>query len=364
MVPSVLICDTQQRKSNQPHELEDVMRANTSSGAQRTHLSLAVTRRRFCASFAAGVGLSILPNLGRASEKMAIAATGLDTYYVPFAIAADKKIFEKYGLDFTYKPFDDGSAALDAVITNSADMGGSNQVGGLTRWDHGGRLYAVATLDSSDTLHGLCVRGGINKPEDLIGKTIAYPKFTSGHYLFYYYTNKYKLPSDKIKVKVVPAPETVAAMARGDIDAFFLWEPWPTKAMQLVPGAHMLMWAKDEGLDFPVYIYYSQGLVKDEERALAVTRALIDATDFCAAHPEEAAKSAAKAFRLPEAEARGYVDKLKFRVQFPKERTITDFDTAADFCTKVGLIKQKPNYDDFIRPQFIKAVAPARAPGW
>src|SRR6185437_16896473 len=122
-----------------------------------------------------------------------------------------------------------------------------------------------------------------------IGKTIAYPQFTSGHYFFYYYSKKYNLPVDKIKIKVVPAPETVAAMARGDIDAFFLWEPWPTKAMQLVPGAHMMAWAKDEGLNFSVYIYYSEGLVKDHERALAVTRSLIDATEFCAANPAEAA---------------------------------------------------------------------------
>lgn len=322
------------------------------------------TRRRFCASLSAGIGMSMFPGLGQAASKTAIAATGLDTYYVPFAIAADKKIFEKYGLDFSYKPFDDGSAALDAVITGNADMGGSNQVGALTRWDRGGRLYPVATLDWSDMLHGLCVRAGINKPEDLIGKTIAYPQFTSGHYFFYYYSNKYHLPMDKIKVKVIPAPETVAAMDRGDIDAFFLWEPWPTKAMQLVKGAHMLAWAKDVGLNFSVYIYYSEGLVNDRERALAVTRALIDATEFCAANPGEAAKSAAKAFRISQPEARGYVDKLTFRVQLPKKETLADFQEAADFTMKVGLIKRVPDFNDFIRPQFLKEVAPDRAVGW
>lgn len=322
------------------------------------------TRRQFCASLGAGIGVSLFSGLGNAASQKAIAATGLDTYYVPFAIAADKKIFEKYGLDFAYKPFDDGSAALDAVITGNADMGGSNQVGALTRWDRGGRLFPVAVLDWSDTLHGLCVRAGINKPEDLIGKTIAYPQFTSGHYFFYYYSRKYNLPLDKIKVKVVPAPETVAAMARGDIDAFFLWEPWPTKAMQLVKGAHMLAWAKDEGLNFKVYIYYSEGLVNDRERALAVTRALIEATDYCAANPSEAAKSAAKAFRISDSEARGYVDKLKFHVQLPKQETLADFKEAADFCVNVGLIKHMPDFNDFIRPQFLKEVAPDRATGW
>jgi NitT/TauT family transport system substrate-binding protein len=310
------------------------------------------------------VGLSALPAFAQAKTKRVFAATGLDTYYVPFAITADKKMFEKLGYDFSYKPFDDGSAALDAVITSNADLGGSNQVGALARWDRGGRLFPVATLDWSSTLHALVARQGINKPEDLIGKTIAYPNFSSGHFFFDYYATKYKLPLDKIKVKVVPAPETVVAMDRGDIDAFFLWEPWPTKARELVKGAHVMAWGKDEGLNFSVYIYFSEGLVKDPERARAVMRTLIESTEYCAANPGEAAKSAAKAFRVSEAEARGYVDKLTFRVELPKKETMANFQEAADFALKVGLIKRMPDWNDFIHPEFIKDVAPDRAPGW
>ena len=36
-------------------------------------------------------------------------ATGIDALYVPFVVAAELKIFEKYGLETSYKPFDDGN---------------------------------------------------------------------------------------------------------------------------------------------------------------------------------------------------------------------------------------------------------------
>src|SRR5262249_60475275 len=58
----------------------------------------------------------------------------------------------------------------------------------------------------------------------------------------------YKLAVDKIKVKNLQAPEMVAALERRDIDAFFLWEPWHTKAVQLVQGAHVLARSGDDNV--------------------------------------------------------------------------------------------------------------------
>lgn len=324
----------------------------------------AITRRGFCISLGTGLGIAAMPIFAQSGGKPIMAATGLDAYFVPFAVAKDKKLFQKNGLELDYKPFDDGSVALDAVLTNNADLGAASAAGGITRWDKGGHLYVVSTLDWSGTLHALVVRAGISKPEDLIGKTVAFPPYSGGHYFFYMYSLKHNLPLDRIKVKTIAAPETIPALARGDIDAFFLWEPWPTKALELVSGAHIMAWGKDESLNFVDYVYFSQSLVNDRDRALAVTRSLIEATDYCAANPAEAAKSAAKAFHLTEPEARGYVDKLTFKAQLPKKETLSDLEQWSNFCLKVSLIKKIPDFNEFVQPQFMKAVAPDRAHGW
>src|SRR5262249_43311396 len=150
-------------------------------------------------------------------------------------------------------------------------------------------------------------RDEIKKPEDLIGLTVGYPRASGGHLYFINYIKKYKLPADQIKVKTMQAPEMVAALERRDIDAFFLWEPWLTKAAQLVQGAHVLARSGDDNVYvLTSYNYYSQGLIDDPPRAVAATKALVEATDFCAANLEEAARITGKAFRIPEADMKLY----------------------------------------------------------
>src|SRR5262249_55129035 len=146
----------------------------------------------------------------------------------------------KYGLETSYKPFDDGNIALDALLTGSADIGSTSEFGGLARWDRGGKLYVTSYGITSQQQIGLAARAEIKKPEDLLGKTVAFPRASGAHYYFGRYMKKYKLPQDRIKIKHLQAPEMVAALERRDIDAFFLWEPWLTKAVQRVPGARIL----------------------------------------------------------------------------------------------------------------------------
>ena len=238
--------------------------------------------------------------------------------FAPFVVASEKKIFEKYGLETNYKPFDDGNVALDAVLTGASDIGATSELGGLARWDKGGKLYVTGMVMTSKEQLGITAVEGIKKPEDLIGKTVGYPKASAGHYYFVRYAKKYKLPVDQIKVKFLQAPEMVAALERKDIDAFFLWEPWHTKAAALVKGAHVLARSGDDGVFILTnYTYFSEGLLKDTARAVAATKALIEATDYCANQQDDAAKITAKAFRIPEADMKVYMARIKYRLEMP-----------------------------------------------
>ncbi|PYM12319.1 MAG: hypothetical protein DMD81_24315 [Candidatus Rokuibacteriota bacterium] len=289
----------------------------------------------------------------------------MDAVFAPFVVAADRKIWEKYGLEGSFKPFDDGNVALDAVLTGSSDIGSTSELGGLTRWDKGGRLFVTSILDTSRKQLGITAREEIKKPDDLIGKTVGFPRASGGHYYFGRYTKKYKLAADKIKVKFLQAPEMVAALERRDIDAFFLWEPWHTKAVQLVKGAHVLARSGDDDVYvLTVYNYYSEGLINDPPRAIAATKALIEATDYCATQQDDAAKITARAFRLPEADMKLYMSRFTYRMEMPKTVVLTNFREAAEFAMEQQLIKKAPDMNDFIRPQFVKEAAPDRATGW
>src|SRR5437867_3687239 len=324
-----------------------------------------MTRRTFCVSFGAGMTMLALPAVSRAALKKVPTSTGIDAVFVPFVVAAELKIFEKYGLETSYKPFDDGNIALDALLAGSSDIGATTELGGLSRWDKGGKLYVTSYSSTSGQQIGLAGRDDIKKPEDLIGRTVAYPRATGGHLYFLRYVKKYNLPVDKMKVKFLQAPEMVAALERRDIDAFFLWEPWLDKAAQLVQGARVLARSGDDGVFILTsYDYYSQGLIDDQPRAAAATRALIEATDFCNTNAAEAAKLAGKAFRIPEADMKVYMSRMNYRVEMPKDVVLGNFRGAAEVALGEGIIKKMPDWNDFVRPQLMKEVAPDRAVGW
>lgn len=322
----------------------------------------AIGRRSLCLSLGAGLTILAIPGRPDAADlgKVPI-STGIDAVFVPYVVAVDRKIFEKYGLEASYKPFDDGNVALDAVLTGVSDIGSTSELGGLARWDKGGRLYVTSRVVTSKEQIGVTAREDIKKPEDLIGKTVGFPRASAGHYYFGRYVKTHNLPVDTIKVKFLQAPEMVAALARHDIDAFFLWEPWHTKAAQLVPGAHVLARSGDDDVYILTqYNYYSQGLINDPARAVAATKALIEATDYCAANQDDAAKSAAKAFRIPAADMKLYMSRINYRIDMPVDRVIANFKDAADFVLEQGIIKTEPNWSDFIRPQIMKDAAPDR----
>jgi taurine transport system substrate-binding protein len=324
-----------------------------------------MTRRAFSVSFGAGMGMLAMPARSNAAVRNVPMSTGIDALFAPFVVAAERKMFEKYDLETSFKPFDDGNVALDAVLTGSSDIGATTELGGLARWDKGGKLYVASYSSTSRKQIGIASRDDIKKPEDLIGRTVGYPRATGGHLYFVKYVKKYNLPVDKIKVKTLQAPEMVAALERRDIDAFFLWEPWLTKAAQLVQGAHVLARSGDDDVYvLTSYNYYSQGLIDDRPRAVGATKALMEAADFCAANLDEAAAITAKAFRIPEPDMKTYMSRMIYRMEMPKSVVTDNFRGAAELALGEGIIKKMPDWSDFLRPQIMKEVAPDRAEGW
>jgi taurine transport system substrate-binding protein len=327
--------------------------------------SQGMTRRTFGVSFGAGLWALAIPRTASAALKKIPTATGIDALYAPFVVASERKVFEKYDLEGSFKPFDDGNVALDALLTGSSDIGATTELGGLSRWDKGGKLYVTSYSSTSKEQIGAAARTDIKKPQDLIGRTVGYPRATGGHLYFINYVKKYNLPLDKIKVKTMQAPEMVAALERRDIDAFFLWEPWITKATQLVDGAHVLARSGDDNVYILTsYNYFSQGLIDDHPRAVAATKALVEATDFCATNPDEASRITAKAFRIPEPDMKLYMSRMIYRTEMPKEVVLGRMQSAAELAVGENIIKKIPDWNDFVRPQIIKEAAPDRTTGW
>ena len=184
------------------------------------------SRRQALVALGVGAALSSLPFRVFAQNKTLVAASGIDAYFTAFPMARDKRIFANLGLDYTYKSFDDGAVAADAVLTNNADVAAASATSAMTRWDRGGKLYLVGSMATSSILYAIAVNSKIKTPQDLQGKTIGFPKFTSAQLFFEEYVKNCGVlhsPSMTVLLEQIFAPKLPRLLVAMTILLFVQW---------------------------------------------------------------------------------------------------------------------------------------------
>ena len=104
----------------------------------------------------------------------------------------------------------------------------------------------------------------------------------------------------------------VAAIERGDIDAFAIWEPWPTRALTAVKDTKVLQDA--EGIYNNInFIYMNRGWIeKNQATAVTFMRALVEANDLIDKDRPAAAGMVSKFLKMPIELARELMPKVEF----------------------------------------------------
>ena len=102
--------------------------------------------------------------------------------------------------------------------------------------------------------------------------------------------DKLKLNAADYTVVNVEAPEMVAALELGNIDAYVVWEPWVTRGPAAVKNTKVLR--TQEGiLEQGVYVYMNRGWIqKNPAPAEAFIRALVEAAELINRDRKRAAK--------------------------------------------------------------------------
>ncbi len=89
----------------------------------------------------------------------------------------------------------------------------------------------------------------------------------------------------------------VCVLIAGGI-AFAVWEPWPTRAMRAIPGTRILV-SNDQIQIVRNFVYMNKGWAEaNQEATQRLMRSLIQAQEFIAANPAEAAAQVARFLRL------------------------------------------------------------------
>jgi taurine transport system substrate-binding protein len=131
------------------------------------------------------------------------------------------------GSNISWRKFDNGADVITAIASGDVQIGylGSSPLTAAATRKVPVETFLIATQIGG--AEALVARNGsgINTPQDLIGKKVAVPFVSTGHYSLLAALKHWNIDPAKVTIVNLAPPAIAAAWKRGDIDATYVWDP-------------------------------------------------------------------------------------------------------------------------------------------
>lgn len=284
-----------------------------------------------------------------ATYKIRIGFPSLAFAYMPYYIAQEKGIYKKHGVESEYIQMGTSIQPQAVVAGNinyftSVSTGISGAVAGLP---------LVIVISFSDTSPWVLVTNkDVNKPQDLIGKTVALSGVrTAPYYFFNAFLKKYEInQKDVSTINTGGTADSFRALTANRVVATVLTPPFDDKAVSLGYKKFMQL---GELADIPyVGLVTSQNEIKNNRESVRRTvAAVMDSIAWLRANRDESTKMIVDKFKVTQQEgentyatlvrllnkdgrlnlkvARGYLDLLRQERPVPADFDLTKvFDSS------------------------------------
>ena len=287
--------------------------------------------------------------------KMTI-ATGVDPAFSQFYVAKEGGLFEKNGLDVTINTGPSGSAMIPFLVNNQVQAAYGSDLAGVINHQVDPNIVAVA--DGTYLVKWLSVIGrNVPDLESLKGKKIGIAMGTGSEIFWRRVLEKKNLKLTDFTMVNVEAPEMLAAIERGDVDGFAVWEPWPTRTLMGVKGTKVLQTA--EGIYNNVnFVYMNRGWIgQNKATAEKFMLSLMQANDLIEKDRPAAAKMVAKFLKMPLELATELMPKVEFDMDW-QPRSIEAIKVAEKQLADQKKLKAPLDYSKYVYLDLVKAVRP------
>jgi len=291
-----------------------------------------------------------------AQTKITI-ATGVDPVFSAYYVAQQEGLFKKHGLDVRINTGPSGSAMVSFLINGQIESAFGSEIAGVA--NHNLDPNVVVVAQATRLVRWIAIVGrNIDTLDQLKGKKVGVARGSGGEVFWLALIDKLKLNAADYTVVNVEAPEMVAALERGNIDAYAVWEPWVTRGLAAVKNTKIL---KDQEniLEQGVYIYMNLGWIKkNPEQAEGFVRALVEATDVINKDRKRAAKDVSdflKSLDPPMVEQ--LMTKLRFEMVLD-DFTVSLFKLAETQLKQQGKLTKPLDLNAFFYPDLMRRVLP------
>src|SRR5262245_27945145 len=174
---------------------------------------------------------------GQAPERKALDVhTARDAQLASQLVIAEKKgFFREQGLEVQVKYFTAGSEIPPGMAAGSIVMASAGAPNAISLAATNFPMRVIAQIGDVSGAQGVVVRpaAGIKTPKDLEGKKMGIVKAGPALDLFGKFSRTYGIDQNKITMANMLPPDLLTAFAKGDIDAYAVWEPYLTRGEQL-----------------------------------------------------------------------------------------------------------------------------------
>ncbi|MFN5450754.1 NrtA/SsuA/CpmA family ABC transporter substrate-binding protein [Bradyrhizobium sp.] len=195
------------------------------------------SRRQFLGTAAFGIGA--LAGLTLTDDAWSAPGRVTDTVRLTWGlsglnlIAKERGAFEKLlaqdGIKVEWLgPFPNHAPTLQAVTGGTADFSfGGSTTPALAAIIAGSPLVFTQFVVYEPRTTAIIARddSGINKVEDLVGKSVAVNRSGLGEFLLVAALEKHKVDRSKVKFVYLNPPDAAPALASGQVDAWSMWSP-------------------------------------------------------------------------------------------------------------------------------------------
>lgn len=307
---------------------------------------------------AASAAILPLPAFAQGAPIRMTIATGVDPSFAPYYVAREGGFFQRNGLDVTVNTGPSGSAMIAFLVGNQINSAYGAEQAGVSA--HLVDPNVVSVAEGTALLRWISVLGrNVASMDELKGKRVGVARGTGSETFWLSVVSKLNLNPADYTIVNVEAPEMVAALERGNIDAFAVWEPWPTRAMRAIPNTRILV-SNEQIQIVRNFVYMNKGWAEaNQEATQRLMRSLIQAQEFCAANPAEAAAQVARFLRQDRAFIAELMTKVEYRMNLTSD-SVANIQLAIDQLRGMNRLSREVTPAQVIWPAPLRQVAPDR----
>lgn len=205
-------------------------------------------------------------------------------------VAYRKGFFQKHGLDADVRRFPSGKLALDAVLGGGANFATVAETPVVYAGFAHLPARVLATISYSGDSCKVAARKdlGIRRPSDLKGKKVATAIGTSAEFFMEAFLQGNGMSRSDVHVVTLKPEDMPSALNRGDIAAFFIWEPYIYLAQNLL-GDRLQVFGGQQFYTETFNLATTEQYAKQNPEIVKnVLEALIDAESYIHSNAEDA----------------------------------------------------------------------------